>query len=176
MAGRGAASRQRGIALATALILLIVVTLVGMAAVRGTIMQQKISNNYFDRQLAFQTTEATLREAENAVQAAAAGAGSYRDCSTSANKCVADPFTDSTVAVANAKFKPDSKMTGTPQYVVEYMGNFKIPPPKVSPLSGCTGYAPCGVTYTADFYRITARNSNGADGRATVTLQTMYRR
>lgn len=173
--------RQHGIALATALILLIVVTLVGMAAVRGTIMQQKMTSNYYDREVAFQSAEAALRQGE-AAASAAAGPSTFRDCSsTSANKCVPNPFTDTTVApvsVTKAAFFPGAVAGGyQPQYVVEYLGNFTIPPPNVHQISNCSGYAPCGVSTTADFYRISAR-SGPADinGRATVTLQTVYRR
>ena len=49
---------QRGVALVVALLLLVVITLVGLAAVRGTIMQQKMAANLFDRQIAFQGAEA----------------------------------------------------------------------------------------------------------------------
>ena len=177
---------QRGIALATALILLIVVTLLGMAAVRGTIMQQKMTSNYYDRELAFQAAEAALRQGETAVTASSGGLGSFRDCqSTSTNKCVPDPFTDSTVTptkVLSANFNPGALMGNgvaakQPQYVVEYLGKFNIPPPNVSQISNCSGYGPCVTQTQADFYRITAR-SGPADvqGRATVTLQTVFRR
>jgi type IV pilus assembly protein PilX len=169
---------QRGIALAIALILLVVITLVGMAAVRGTIMQQKMTSNYYDREVAFQATEAALRQGEAAVLAAS-GPSAFRDCTaTSANKCVPNPFTDTTVTPVSV---PTTAFSGTlaaapPQYVVEYLGNFTIPPPSVHQISNCSGYAPCGVTYTANFYRITARSGPAdVDGRATVTLQTIYR-
>jgi len=59
---------QRGVALVVALILLVVITLVGLAAVRGTIMQQKMTANFYDREIAFQATEAALRQAEALVQ------------------------------------------------------------------------------------------------------------
>lgn len=71
---RGFSSRpgsQQGVALVVAIILLIVITLMGLAAVRGTIMQQKMTSNFYDRQLAFQAAEAGLRQAEAAVQASA---------------------------------------------------------------------------------------------------------
>ena len=55
---------QRGVALVVALLLLVVITLVGLAAVRGTIMQQKMASNLFDRQIAFQSAEAAMRAAQ----------------------------------------------------------------------------------------------------------------
>lgn len=182
---RGASSRksQRGVAIIVALVLLVVVTLVGLAAVRGTIMQQKMTANFYDREVAFQAAEAALRQGEAAVQAASSPS-SFRDCSpSSTTKCVPNPFADSTlptaatVSVATTAFDATKLAASQPQYVVEYLGNFTIPPPSVHQLSNCTGYSPCGALNTADFYRITARSGDTTVGdRATVVLQTVYRR
>jgi len=171
---------QRGVAIVVALVLLVVVTLVGLAAVRGTIMQQKMTANFYDREVAFQAAEAALRQGEADVQAAASPSG-YRDCSPgSATKCVPNPFTDSTITptkVTKASFDPSGLAASPPQYVVEYLGNFTIPPPSVHQLSNCSGYSPCGALNTADFYRVTARSGDTTVGdRATVVLQTVYRR
>ncbi|MEO8837622.1 MAG: PilX N-terminal domain-containing pilus assembly protein [Herbaspirillum sp.] len=183
ISGRG----QRGVALVVALVLLLLVTLVGIAAVRGTIMQQKMSGNFYDRQVAFQATEAALRQGEAAVQAAtgAAPAG-FRDCSPPvANHCLADPFADTSpspaitiTTVGSTAYNAGKAVAGQPQYVVEYMGNFLIPSPNVKQLSNCSGYAPCGSTHYADFYRITARSGDPAtaQNRASVTLQSTYKR
>ena len=79
--------RQRGVALAVALILLLVITLVGLAAVSGTLMQQKMSANFYDRQVAFQSTEAAMRQAALAIQTATASAAApagFYDCSPAA--------------------------------------------------------------------------------------------
>ena len=48
------ARRQCGVALVVSLLLLVIVALVGLAAVRGTLMQQKMAANSFDREQAFQ--------------------------------------------------------------------------------------------------------------------------
>lgn len=178
---------QRGVALVVALILLIVITLVGLAAVRGTIMQQKMSGNFYDRQIAFQTTEAALRQGEAAVQAATAAApAGFRDCSpTGGNHCLVDPFADANpspaitvTTVSSTAYDSGNLVASQPQYVVEYMGNFLIPSPNVKQLSNCSGYAPCGSTHYADFYRITARSGDPktAQNRASVTLQSTYKR
>lgn len=55
---------QRGIALAIVLILLVVITLLALAAMRGTVLQQRMSSSVSDRGLAFQAAEAALREGE----------------------------------------------------------------------------------------------------------------
>src|SRR3546814_3352415 len=53
--------RQRGIVLAVALMLLVVITLIGLAAVRTTTMQQRMTANFYDREIAFQSAEAALQ-------------------------------------------------------------------------------------------------------------------
>lgn len=177
---------QGGVALVVALILLVVITLVGLAAVRGTIMQQKMTANFYDRQIAFQADEAALRQAEAAILAttAAAPAG-FRDCSpASGNKCLVDPLGDSTLppsaitTVATGSFDAGKLSAAQPQYVIEYMGKFEVPVPNVKQLSNCSGYAPCSSVSTADFYRITARSGDPATigERAVVVLQSMYRK
>lgn len=175
-------SRQRGVALVVALILLIVITLVGLAAVRGTIMQQKMTANFYDRQVAFQADEAALRVAEAAIQAAASPAA-FRNCSpTGGVVCLANPLTDPQLpasAITNvpvSAFDASRLSASQPQYVIEYLGNFQIPSPVVTQLSSCSGYSPCGSTNYADFYRITARSGPAnANARASVTLQSVFR-
>lgn len=180
-------SRQRGVALAVALILLVVITLVGLAAVSGTIGQQKMSANFYDRETAFQETEAAMREATLEIQAktTAAPAG-YFDCSAgSGNVCQSNPFTDTAVKAtyitkvsATTQFNAGNVVASQPQYIVQYMGNFKVPIPNVK-LIGCVGgYNGCQqAPQTADFYRITARSGDptAINGRAYVVLQSVFR-
>ena len=62
-------NRQRGVALVVAMILLVIATLIGLAASRGTLLQERMSSNAYDRSLAFQRSEAALRAAEVAITA-----------------------------------------------------------------------------------------------------------
>jgi type IV pilus assembly protein PilX len=182
---------QRGVALVVALVLLVVLTLVGLAAVRGTIMQQKMTSNFTDRQIAFQVGEAGMRQAQLVVQglvtpiAVAALPANIRDCSPAGGHvCLANPLTDTGLPAADIQSLPATVWSagilaaGQPKYVIEYMGNFKAPTPTVTQLSGCSGYAPCGLSNTADYYRITVSSGPTTAGtdRATVTLQSMFRR
>jgi type IV pilus assembly protein PilX len=57
----GVSSDQRGVALVIALVLLIAVTLIGLAGIRGTTLQEQMAGNYYDRETAFQAAEAALR-------------------------------------------------------------------------------------------------------------------
>lgn len=60
-------SEQRGAALITALILLLVLTLVGVNSLANTVLEERMAGNMRDRQLAFQAAEAALREGERRV-------------------------------------------------------------------------------------------------------------
>lgn len=60
-------SQSRGIVLVIALIMLILVTLVGMASVRTITLQERMVAASYDRNLAFQVAETGLRQAENEV-------------------------------------------------------------------------------------------------------------
>jgi type IV pilus assembly protein PilX len=179
-------SRQRGVALAVAMILLIVITLVGLAAVSGTIGQQKMSANFYDRQVAFQETEAAMREAALAIegQTTAAPAGYYNCAASTGIVCLSNPFTDTNVpagdivTVTKAQYAYGGMVVTPPQYIVQYMGNFQIPTPNVKVIGCVGGYNGCQqAPQTADFYRITARNGDPTtlDGRAYVILQSVFR-
>lgn len=178
----------RGATLIVALVLLIVVTLLGVASLRGVILQEKMAANQYDRNLAFQAAEAALRAGEAAAlaqaQAATPNAGfpshKYPDDDPDPNACNLQPC----VAGTGLCGMPDpmceapwdqqpaanwatvsgslGSLAGTPRYLVEYMG---------------IGF-PCnpGNPYTAmtcKLYRVTAKSAPGTD-RAEVTLQSMF--
>lgn len=59
---------QVGAALMMALIFLVLMTLLGTTAMRGSAFQEQMAGNSRDWNLAFQSAEAALREAENYIQ------------------------------------------------------------------------------------------------------------
>jgi len=54
--------KQAGSALIVGLVFLLVITLIAVAGMRNTILQERMSANLYDRSLAFQSAEAALRE------------------------------------------------------------------------------------------------------------------
>lgn len=56
--------RQRGSALAISLIFLLLMTLLGVSAMQGSNMQERMAGNLRDRNMAFQAAEAALRAGE----------------------------------------------------------------------------------------------------------------
>ena len=61
-------SRQRGAVLLVALIMLLLLTILGAAAMRDTNLQERMAGNMRDHDLAFQAAEAALRFAEQEVK------------------------------------------------------------------------------------------------------------
>lgn len=56
--------RQRGVVLIVALVILVLMTMIGMTAMRDTGLQERMAGNLRDRNLAFQSAEAALRAGE----------------------------------------------------------------------------------------------------------------
>lgn len=164
-------NRSKGIALVVALLLLLVTSLLALAGLRGTTLQEHMSGNLYARGLAFQAAESALRSGEDAVK--------NTPQNFKSNKCVdTDPppttpsWTDTNVSLwtwlANRK----------PQYKVENLGRG----PGWGNEAECDGGSDafqygsrCGELPEACYYRITGR-SPPDDGRADVQLEIIVRR
>lgn len=194
---RGAANQrayayrtQRGAALIVALILLIVITLVGLAAIGTTILQNKMASNQYDRQIAFQSAEAAMRVATALIPNNPGLIA--RNCQTGGTVCQANPFTDSTLPAGSihtvtagtsstTTFTASAVAAMQPQYVIESLGNYVDP--SVSTGFGNTAnsrnYGVQGGAGTSIYYRITARScdptSAACNSRAIVTLQSVVK-
>ena len=59
---------QRGAVLIVSLVMLLVITLIAVSSMQGTVLEEKMAGNTKDRNLAFQTTESGIREAENYIE------------------------------------------------------------------------------------------------------------
>ena len=176
--------RERGVALVVALILLVVATLIGLAASRGTVLQERMSSNSFDRSLAFQRSESALRAAEAAITADWRIANlNGPDCSIAA--CPIVPLTAFTAAgvnwnnVAATYDVNDARTPGVPQYHIAFMGTGRADNNMGTRENAeSTNYGAGAAPDNVAFYRVTARSSNPTllDGRSIVVLQTTVRR
>lgn len=66
-------SFQSGIVLAVSLLLLLVLTLVGIAAIHSTTLDERLTSDQRDQEAAFQAAEAALRAGESLLQGVSAG-------------------------------------------------------------------------------------------------------
>jgi len=181
--------RQRGAALAISLILLVVVALLGLTAMRGTIMQQKMASNAHDRELAFQSAEAAMRVAAALLPTSPTLIA--RNCQTSGTVCLGNPFTDPNLpagsihdvpvgsAASSSTFDAGALAAMQPQYVIESMGSFTNPDSDIGfgDTANSRNYGVQGSSSTALYYRVTARSGDPTQvgDRAVVTLQAVLK-
>ncbi|QDH71711.1 hypothetical protein FKV23_04455 [Lysobacter alkalisoli] len=165
-------STQRGVALVMVLVLLLVVTLLGLASMRGVLLEERMSAALYDRSLMFQAAEAALREGE--AVAADSRRGDYT-ATCGAGLCDvpnpdgADDWVDRWhqaappyVAAATVK---SGDLEVQPEYFIEYIGLY---PNWV----GCDRSEPMQVGCMGPRYRVTARAR--AAGRSEVMLQSSF--
>lgn len=177
--------RQRGAALAVVMIMLLVMLLLGVAILRGTMLEQRMSANLYDRSIAFESAERALREAELAVNAAVKGGTVIgRDCSTPGKVCAPLPA-DTYVGGASTCGAPASCWTaasqgdakvpsaGRPQYYVDFMGR-RTSADDFGTANGNPYEPGSAPLINAAYYRVTARSHDPSQARdrAVVVLQS----
>ena len=64
----GPQQKEQGAVLIVSLVMLLIVTLIAVSSMQGTVMEEKMAGNTRDRNLAFQTAESSLREAETYIE------------------------------------------------------------------------------------------------------------
>lgn len=163
--------RQKGAALIISLILLVIMSLLGVAGIRGITQQERMATQSYDRNIAFQATEAALRDVENLVETNKPTPTSGCSLVSSLMSCAPPAATD-TPRWLDDDFESwtaldavgSGSLAVTPEYFVEYLGgNFEC-----SPGEGTA----TGVTCKR--YRITARSNDGSGSRSHVMLQSIY--
>lgn len=63
-------ARQSGVTLIVGLVMLLLLTIIGLAAIRGANLEERMAGSHRDRALAFQSAEAALRAAETVLNGA----------------------------------------------------------------------------------------------------------
>lgn len=161
-AGCVAMQRQRGVSLVIVLVLLVATSLLGIAVLRSTAMQERMSANLRDRSLAFQAAESALRYAQEVVLA-----GGDWDTQVPSDEDCADLSICPTGFAANWSAVPDDaydsvRLAAAPEYWIEYLGTG--PGRK-----GSCDTLPPSLDCESPMFRVTARSR--AEGRADVVLQ-----
>jgi type IV pilus assembly protein PilX len=179
---RSIRNNQRGVALVVSLVLLVVATLIGLAGIRGTTLQERMSANMYDRSLAFQRAESALRAAENAITATWQIEDlDGQDCRpTLGTLCGALPDADAVwVEVDDQHNVNDARAPGRPEYFIQFMGT-GTEENKLDLGSNADSamYGSCCGQETVAFYRVTARSSAPEDAgdRSIVVLQSTVKR
>lgn len=163
-------NEQNGAVLVTSLILLLVMTLIGITGMQTSTLEEKMTGNMRDRNLAFQAAESALRAGESFLTQATlpnfTTAGTNGLYALSANPSVKD---DSFWTSSNKIAYPSGKLANNstpPLYVVQriFIGG------------GGGGSSLDSTSYgESEFFRITARATGGTTD-AVVILQSIYKR
>lgn len=168
-------ARERGAAMVIALVMLLVLTLLATASARMTLMEERMTGNTQDRNIAFQAAEAALRAGEDEAQVPVLpdfdvnADGLYRPAAPG-NEPVWDTvdWTDEDEVLISEELEdaPGTLADAAASYIVEQL------PPVATPGESLAADASVDE---ATFYRVTARGV-GVGGNATVILQTTFKR
>jgi len=193
-------SAQSGVSLVVVLILLVVMTILGLAVMRTTLLEERMSANMYDRSLAFQQAESALREAEAAVRAAVQNAGKGWVIGV---RCGDDPANPGSIVDANCavpgnaytggatcaagaakgsncwfnapdRLGADNNSAGAPQYFIQYMGlRDSADELGLGASAGNLQYGGSGGGVVQEsMYRVFARSHDPSNGdRSVVVLQ-----
>lgn len=183
---------QQGAALVVSLLFLLMLTLIGVTSAMVSSLEERMSGNLRDRNLAFQAAESALRAGElyiaaalpptTAVPTETFGCSDLYDCSLVGDLTVdsvwaagghSHEYDGYTAAAAGDSDHPPPTLRENPRYLVEVVDPIPTMPP------GCT-YA-AGAQVSSDpncvpvcTYRVTARGV-GSTATAKVFLQSTYR-
>jgi type IV pilus assembly protein PilX len=168
---------QRGVVLVVALLLLLILTLIGLAATRGSWLQLKMAGNTQDKDVAFQAAEAALVNCEDILTQAAlptfspAGTNGYfkidgtEDTPARQRTTWGDGDSIAYTGPALNDASGSAIVQAPPRCIIE-----KLPPRP--PPGGSIASDTANVT---EMYRVTA-HAVGASDDSIVLLQTTYRR
>lgn len=162
--------KQRGATLIVSLIFLVVLSIIGLAGMDVTSLEEKMAGNMRDRNVSFQAAEAALREGERFLQStvflpAFDGTNGLYDLPTDGSKRW---NTVDWSSVNDVRFYTGlgfDELNTQAAYIIE----------SLVADSAAETYDPTEIVDNKRFYRITAR-SEGLSGASEVILQTVYKR
>ncbi|HDY86393.1 hypothetical protein LCGC14_0553940 [marine sediment metagenome] len=160
--------KQQGVVLVISLIMLLIMTILAISSMSTTILEEKMSGNFKDRNMAFQAAEAGLRAGESYLRTTPVlpvfdGSGGL--------------YLPTTLGLP--RWKPDnwasinsreyictlSGVTTAPRYIIE----------ELLPVNEPGGSLEAGVAAESRYYRITSKAFGGTES-SFVMLQTTYKR
>lgn len=167
--------RQRGAVMIVSLIFLLVVTMLAVGSMQNTMLEEKMAGNASDRNLAFQSTESTVREAEVFIEGIVS-LGNFGDAGGLRGRVADEPvfYDQSTWGDANnyVEATTDFGSYEEPRYFVKHLTT-------VAGTEGSmnlSGYGDNKGTGDVTIFRITARGTGASADSAEVILRTQYGR
>ena len=179
-----ARNSQRGVVLAVVLILLLVMTLLAVASLSGTVLEERMGTAQLDRNLSLQAAEAAMREAEEIVRGKPAmpAVGAACDAGLCPRPDPSEPGDpDEWQRWMNDALWEDpdqygvaevdlGDVTASPRYIIELLDD-AVKDDEICTTGGDVSLE-ASCTLTSSRYRITVRSAE--EGRAVVMLQSIY--
>ena len=170
---------QRGAALITGLIFLVVLTLISLASMRTTSLEERMAGNARDQDVAFQAAEAAMRDAMKQLPGLSPASAFAAGCA--AGLCLNNPVTPvwTTLTTNNQWTAANTAAYGGTALTIDGATNLPVQPryiiellPGVVPPYGSSASTGKGNTSGAQLipYRITARGW-GITGQTQATVQ-----
>ncbi|MFC1748856.1 PilX N-terminal domain-containing pilus assembly protein [Pseudomonadota bacterium] len=168
-------NKQGGAVLVTSLLFLVVLTLLGVSSMQSNVMEERMSGNLRDRNIAFQAAEAGLHDAEAFVEGIVSVAafngtlGLYGE-----DDVEPDFFSSANWAAASSKSYAGAAINGVqtqPRYIIKFIGEVTTGGGAEGPIGN---YGDAKGT-TIKRFRLTARGTGGSDD-SIVILQNHYAR
>jgi len=160
--------KQKGVVLIVSMIMLLLLTLLAISSMNTTIMEEKITSNYKDKNTAFQAAEAALRDGETYLRDTTplpiftGENGLYQPTNTGAPRWNLVAWS---VAAQRRSYAGLAGVAEQPNYIIE----------ELLPILNPNGTAEVGVELENQFYRVTTQ-AVGASETALVMLQSVYKR
>lgn len=162
--------KQSGAVLIVGLVMVLILSVVVIASSKNTLLQQKMSSNMRDKELAFQAAETALKAGEGFLEA---------NSETTLDNIVFDDTAGYYVFDSRRDLKEEDdwknlspietqslfQVIKNPVYIIEQLPNIKAAGDDVE----------AGKAVTSRYYRVTAMSKGGTDASVSV-LQTMYKK
>ncbi len=167
--------KQNGSVLLISLVILLILTLVGVSAMRNTAIEEKMAGNMRDKGLSFQAAEATLRAAEkyikdNIVSTQAfdtdGSDGLYDKSNMNVWKTLSWDANDS---IEYSDFDSTYQIAESPRFIIQHIASIATDPNTLN----LGNYGQNTGAGTIEMFLITAR-ATGGSGNAPIFLQTTY--
>jgi type IV pilus assembly protein PilX len=168
-------SHQRGAVFIVSLVILLIITMLAVGGMQSSLLEEKMAGNVSDRNLAFQSTESAVREAEVFIEGLVSlgnfdgGAGLYSRTDIEPSYYSVDTWSESGSHIVAAT---DFGTYDSPRYFIKHFTT-------VTGTEGSlnmSGYGDNKGTGDVTIFKITARGTGASAESAEVILRTQYGR
>lgn len=167
--------RQRGAVLIVSLIMLLVMTLLGVSSMKGSAMEEKMTRNLHDKNLAFQAAEAALRAAEQHIRDNVNATNTFDDDGSDGHYNRTDLRIWENISwtandsLAYSGFDSSYKVSSPPRYVIQHLATTVDPADALNQ----SNYGQGTGAGRIETFLITARGTGGSDD-SVVILQSSW--